>query len=366
MEKILIFTKLKSQVNYRDQIALSNDEPFHPYMGIKWSNYLKEFGFEVCYLNEVEDRLFLHKKNPDGFIAKYVRAPREFTTVIVYSTSGLGKALLLRIFNWRLKVVYFHLSEFNPDGGIFKRTLRCIIQKLDMRSSNRIFFGLNALAGYKINLKIGTYYPFFVDINYFQGLLKFNQNKNQIDFRFLLIVGDITRDDYYTYSELSNFNIPVVRVTRDKKVSENAKKLYHPERGDIILSGVSFSELAELYSKSLGCIIASKFDSWQPGGITSLVEALACRGICIANAGGCIESEFRFLSKSHGLGDPVLYYRYPKSGALKSKIEELISFNDEELNKRKSASLSFVKKCLNLNTKGLVFINEKFVHDLRS
>ena len=43
MKQVLIFSTLKSQVNYNDNINITQTEPIHPYVGVLWSNLIKEY-----------------------------------------------------------------------------------------------------------------------------------------------------------------------------------------------------------------------------------------------------------------------------------------------------------------------------------
>jgi hypothetical protein len=360
-KKVLVFSDLKSQVDYKSKCFLDHEEPFHPYIGLRWANFLQTGGFDIYYLNN-ENLLLI--KSTNSFIKlyhTYRRIPKSFSTVVVHSTSGLGKAALLRIFNWRLNIIFFSLSKINPDGGIGKYFVRRFIHYLDLSASNAVVFGLKTLIGKRSKVEQKLYLPFYVDINFFKSIIE-SSNKNYIiNSKYLLIVGDITRDDRYAYSELDDLDIPIIRVSRDVRVIDIAKTYYNPVRGDKIISGVSFAELANLYRNSVCCIIASKYDYWQPGGITSIVEALACSSICVANAGGEIETEFYALSALNKVPDPIEYYRYPEKGALRNKVLSILNLSEEESLNKKNKSLSYAIHCLNLNEKGLIYFKNEIL-----
>jgi hypothetical protein len=129
--------------------------------------------------------------------------------------------------------------------------------------------------------------------------------------------------------------------------------LINRDRGDLILSGISFEELASLYSNSKLGIIASKFDHWQPGGITSIVESLACNAISLCNSGGEIEKEFSHLTFSSKYSDPLFYFNYPEKGSLKKNVIDLLNKSEEDLSKLKSNSCEFACEVLNMNTIGI-------------
>ena len=116
MKKILIFNKLKSQINFQDISQILQDEPLHPYMGIKWTKVLIDNGLTVDYLNKYTSSKFALI----NLFYKFIILPTKFSTIVVYSTSGLGLVTLLRLFNWKINIVFFSLSKINPDGIFLK------------------------------------------------------------------------------------------------------------------------------------------------------------------------------------------------------------------------------------------------------
>ena len=210
-----------------------------------------------------------------------------------------------------------------------------------------------------------TYFPFLTDYNFFQSVisdsldLKINYNN------FILIVGDITRDDKFVYDELSDVKMPIIRITRDPTVVKTVEELINKKRGDIILSGVSFVELANFYNKARCCIVASKYDDWQPGGITSIAEALACNGICICNSGGEIESEFNFLSIVNNIANPLIYYNYPEKDSLRKVISKFNNLSNEAIQTLRINSNNFSNKALNFNTKGMHLLNQIIIKHIK-
>jgi hypothetical protein len=359
MKKVLIFNKLKSQINFQDLVGKSQDEPLHPYMGIKWAQILINLGFKVEYLN------YYNKSSNKiiNFIIKFFQVPKRFSTIVVYSTNGLGNVTLLRLFNWNVNIVYFSLSKINPDGNIIKLLFRKIFAYTDNLCSNHIVVGLNVLNDHKF--KNITYFPFFSDVNYFNE--KVNNSRAHFEYKgeFILIVGDITRDDSFVYSELSELTIPIIRITRDKSLISKLNNIINIRRGDVILSGISFEQLALFYKYSKLCIVASRYDHWQPGGITSIVEALACKGICLCNSGGEIEKEFNFLCDNSNVNNPLFYFDYPQKNSLKDIVVQLLNKPENELNELKVKSFNFSNQVLNLNTYGIPklhdLINNHFI-----
>lgn len=364
MKKILIFSTLKSQVNYTDNFNITQTEPIHPYIGFLWSKIIEDSNNIVHYLNTTS-----YKKNVNfNFFYKYISLPRNYTTVIVHSTSGLGKASLIKIFNWRINVVYYSLSKINPRGNYIKLILRNIFYFTDILLSDHIIYGLNNLMRI-VPLKWfsmkSTYFPFLTDYNYFQSAINAS-SRLKIEYDdYILIVGDITRDDEFVYKELSSFNYPIVRITRDPKVVKIVEKIYNKTRGDVILSGVSFLELANYYCNARCCIVASKYDDWQPGGITSIAEAMACNGICICNSGGEIESEFNFLAAENNMNSPLLYFNYPIKDSLRSLISNFNNLSNSQLQTMRLNSNNFSSKVLNFNIKGIQLLNDILIKNIK-
>ena len=356
MKKVLIFNKLKSQTNFQD-VSLENlDEPLHPYMGLKWTNVLINSGLKVEYLNK-----YLNEKYRNiNFFIKYFLAPKKFSTIVVYSTNGLGNVALIRLFNWNVNIVFFSLSKINPDGSKLKYILRKILFFLDSILSDHIVVGLNELKQYFASYRNVTYFPFYSDVNYFRD--KINNVENDLRFgkKYILIVGDITRDDYFVYNELADLDIPIIRITRDKRVVTLLHELINKDRGDLILSGISFEQLSIFYKYSELCIVASRYDHWQPGGITSIVEALACEGICVCNSGGEIEKEFNYLCTISRLINPLHYFDYPQKNSLKNVVLKLLNSTEIEFKNMKDNSLNFSKQVLDMSTHGIPKLNQLF------
>ena len=356
MKQVLVFSTLKSQINYHDNYSITQTEPIHPYIGVLWSNIIKKNKVKIDYLNTTN---FTNLKKYN-FFYKYLFLPRNYSTIIVHSTSGLGKASLIKIFNWNLNIVYYSLSKINPNGNIIQILIRKALFFTDILLSNHIIYGLNHLE-YSMPLKLvnkkKTYFPILTDYNFFQSNLYDTYNLKFELNGFFLIVGDITRDDEFIYDELSCFQYPIVRITRDPVVIKNVENLINKNRGDVILSGVSFLDLANFYNKARCCIVASKFDDWQPGGITSIAEALSCNGICVCNSGGEIELEFNSLASENNIENPLIYYNYPSKNSLRKVISDFNNLTEDDIQKIRISSNNFANKSLNFNIKGMNLLN---------
>lgn len=364
MKKVLIFSSLKSQIDYTENKFINQVEPIHPYIGNLWSNIIKENNIIVDYLNTTNFNIFGNL----NFFKKYIFLSKTYSTIIVHSTIGLGKATLLKILNRKINVIYYSLSKINPDGSFLQVLLRKILYFSDIIFADHIVYGLNHLKSsmpLKWYSKKRSYFPFLTDYNFFQSIINNNLDQNIFNKDFILIVGDITRDDIYVYNELSAIKLPIVRITRDPEVFKTVKKLMNKNRGDVILSGVSFLDLANFYNKARCCIVASKFDDWQPGGITSIAEALACNGICICNSGGEIESEFNYLATENKIDNPLIYYNYPLKNSLRKVITDFNNLTEDEIQKIRTSSNYFANNSLNFNITGMNLLNQIIIKHIK-
>jgi len=112
--------------------------------------------------------------------------------------------------------------------------------------------------------------------------------------RYLLVVGDVLRDDHFLWRALSDRRTPIVRVTRFVEVKESVEKEIRQcgIAGDRVLLNVTYPNLRWLYKNALGLLHLTD-DSWQPAGITTLVEAMATGCAVILGSGGLLEQEIR-------------------------------------------------------------------------
>ena len=76
---------------------------------------------------------------------------------------------------------------------------------------------------------------------------------------------------------LSNFNLPILRVTRDKKTAELSRKAFAVEKitnGEVYRK-VSYELLRELYRAAKVVVVPAK-GHLHPAGMTSMTEAMCC------------------------------------------------------------------------------------------
>lgn len=361
--KLLVLSVLRSQIDYSEVKQDVLNEPRHPYNGKGWAYSIIESRWDVEFINQVEEkesrisRIFF--RGQIKMLYKALIISNRYDAVIAYSTNGQGWLTLLRLFRKKPALILYYLSRTNPDGNKLKASLRRWLSAKDCKSADKIIYGLadlrdryplTALA-HKNN---SLYVPFCVDNSFFNQLKEKQPVKHSdipgLPTQYILVTGDITRDDEYLYSDLKNGTLPIIRVSRDPIVIARALRHYDPTRGDLVLSKISFEELAFLYSSSTVCIAVSSYDHWQPGGITAIAEALSCGAICLANSGGCLEWEFTALSKEHDMNCPVDFFEYPKPGALRKKLEDVIVLsNQETISKKAKASVELAQKAMDIS-----------------
>ena len=184
---VLIFSSLKSQVNYNDNSNITQTEPIHPYIGLLWSKIIKDNDYIVDYLNTTP---FI-KFTKYNYFYKYILLPRRYTTIIVHSTSGLGKASIIKLINWKVNIVYYSLSKINPKGNYIQVLLRKLMYFTDILLSDHIIYGLNNLKRIiPLNYfnKKSTYFPFLTDYNFFQSAIidSFHKKFDYNDFILIL------------------------------------------------------------------------------------------------------------------------------------------------------------------------------------
>ena len=122
--------------------------------------------------------------------------------------------------------------------------------------------------------------PFAADLNWWtpalpDHLLLASQG---IHFRdYVLIMGDVDRDEITTLKALSNLNHPVLRVTRESNTAVEARLAFmesNIKQWDVLVS-VPYELLRELYRGARVVVVPAR-STIHPAGMTSLTEAMSC------------------------------------------------------------------------------------------
>ena len=94
---------------------------------------------------------------------------------------------------------------------------------------------------------------------------------------YILIMGDVDRDEKTTLKALSDLNRPILRVTRESQTALIARRAFREAdiaQGDVLVN-VPFEVLRELY-RSARVVVVPARSSVHPAGMTSLTEAMSC------------------------------------------------------------------------------------------
>lgn len=94
---------------------------------------------------------------------------------------------------------------------------------------------------------------------------------------YILIMGDVDRDERTTLNALSDLNHPILRVTREAKTALNARHALtesNIKRWDVLVS-VPYELLRELYRGARVVVVPAR-STIHPAGMTSLTEAMSC------------------------------------------------------------------------------------------
>lgn len=94
---------------------------------------------------------------------------------------------------------------------------------------------------------------------------------------FLLVIGNVDRDEVVAAHAAKALGIRLVRVTRDPMTAERAQKAYNKEgiNDFVVLLKIPVKEVRDLYRTAWSVLITSNTDV-HPAGLTCLTEALAC------------------------------------------------------------------------------------------
>lgn len=368
-KRILVLSPLRDGASFKENTARLRQQPAHPYGGSQWADHLDSAGFQVVFANQLRAPRLLPEFLSKGIIGELLKIAihgRCYDFVVGHSTHGLGRMLWTRLLSRKPTLVYFYLAQPKPIGNRIICLLRAIGSRLELMAADRIICGLWTLqkrveTSTTASGKMILYMPFCVDYGFFTSVLeragRISLEISGVHFEdFLLVVGDVTRDDPFIFKSFRKIKTQVVRVTRDPRVVSRVAKIEDRSRSDLILSQISFADLALLYSKARACVFASEDDVWQPAGITAIGEALACGAICVVGSGGCVEDEFRRLSEDAGVECPLQFFPYPSSEGLIAKIDE-VSNQPKLRRKIQQAGPRFVKTVLDIGRAKSIMIN---------
>lgn len=103
---------------------------------------------------------------------------------------------------------------------------------------------------------------------------------------YVLIMGDVYRDEETTLKAVRELKHPILRVTRSPQTALAAKEAFralHITDGNILVN-VSFELLREIYRGARAVVVAARSNVY-PAGMTSLTEAMSCGRPVVIPAG---------------------------------------------------------------------------------
>lgn len=125
-----------------------------------------------------------------------------------------------------------------------------------------------------------TWIPFASDMNWWSPGLPDSQllASHGINFKnFILVMGDVDRDEKTTLKALRHLNHPILRVTREPETALAARQAFKQLNitlGEVFVN-ISFDTLRELYRGARVVVVPAR-STVHPAGMTSLTEAMCC------------------------------------------------------------------------------------------
>lgn len=147
-----------------------------------------------------------------------------------------------------------------------------------------------ALRSYNTNT---LWVPFASDVSWWTpGLPNYAYlSSHGIGYRdYVLVMGDVYRDEATSLKALRDLEQPILRVTRNLQTASAARaafKEFNIKHGDVLVN-VSFELLREIYRGARAVLIPAK-SSLYPAGMTSLTEAMSCGRPVMISAGQTTE-----------------------------------------------------------------------------
>lgn len=291
-------------------------QPIHPHQGVRLAERLHRSGFDVHFMNQLPWRLPIPHR--------FSRLPRfqllnaraqlgRFDAVLAYAEGGL-KFIAGSLWRQRPRMVPVLLTNPRPRVTALGRLLTRATYATTLRRAAAAICCLREVEETCVRMRGSHervfYAPTTVDADFYDPALadpKDAPSAVRADRPFVLAVGDSSRDDRLLYEAVDGLGAPLVRVTRDPRVTERVRAMAIAGRGDVILEGVPFAQLRWLYAHAAVCVVTSSLDAWQAAGSTAFTEAAACGTVSVVQGGGCLEREFRPMLLANGCEDAVRF-----------------------------------------------------------
>lgn len=312
-------------------------QPLHPHQGAQLAEHLRHCGFDVRFVNQLKWRLPLPACLKDHVRLQVINARvqlSEFDAVLTYAEGGL-KFVCGSFWRRNPRMVPVLLTNRKPRKTSLGRLAAKIIYRTALRRADAVICCLRDVetSCHKLRGSAGNvfYAPTTVDAEYYDpasisdGDAPAGMNAGM---PFVLAVGDSSRDDQLLYDAFEGLEQPLVRVTRDPRVTRRIENRVDSDRGDVVLENVHFRQLRWLYSHAAACVLTSSLDAWQAAGSTALTEAMACGAPCVVQGGGCLEREFGTMLRERGCENGVRFVA-AESAAIRKGIRWALSLDPE-------------------------------------
>ena len=356
---VCLATPLRGLANYHKIASLEIQEPENSYHGYRHAVRLLEHFDSVVFHNVAMRRVGSDIVLRESTMAEWWRRAAQAELVIGYSLHGAAIALAVRLSNWHGSFLLITFSHPSPGVPSLRRTIKFAVNRLGEVSSNWIahfspsyarLVGESALGSTLVRRQVVA--PVTVDVAYFARKRSGGERRLALPAgrKYLLIVGDSTRDDDFMYAALKQIDLPVIRVTRDPMVEKRVAPLMVASRGDRLAVGIPFGELADLYRGAVAAIYVSSADGWQPAGATSIGECLACACVAVAEGGGVIEFDYRFHAQATPpLACPIRFFGRRDPAGLATVLKKLEQLTESESAAAREYSASWAREKLNLD-----------------
>jgi hypothetical protein len=352
-------TPLRGLANYQQTTSGETEEPENSYHGYRHAVRLLGHFDSVVFHNVVMRRIGPEIVLCESTMADWWRQAAQADLIVGYSLHGAAIAWAVRLINSRGAFLLITFSHPSPSAAWLRRTAKFAVNRLGEASATWIAHFSPSYArevresafGSTLARRQGVA-PVTVDVAYFAQ--KQSQGEGRLGLpagrKYLLIVGDSTRDDDFMYEALQQVDLPVIRVTRDPMVEKRVALLLVSGRGDRLAVGIPFSELAGLYRGAVAAIYVSTADTWQPAGATSIGECLACACVAVAEGGGVIEFDYRFHAQvAPPLDCPIRFFGRRDAAGLVAALRTLEQLTESEAADARAESLAWARAKLNLD-----------------
>ena len=134
-------------------------------------------------------------------------------------------------------------------------------------------------------LQVGTDIDFFAPWPAHSESLVRPEVRRLAEERYVVAGGDQQRDEGLIAKVLSGLGVKLVRLTQEPSIQRHWDAWAQRDKLDVFcMARLSFPEIRFVYQRAM-CVLNLVENSWQPAGLTTAKEALACGAPLIMNSG---------------------------------------------------------------------------------